>query len=117
MNKKRIELLKACRYYHGEEDSPFEERLSVCNSLDLRKELELKHWFWTYEQIWVGSHYSSKNYLQQIEEEGKQLNLENLLPKDNTPLSLKALLHNRHLKDGGTLESFKLLYKEYRQSK
>ena len=117
MNKKRIELLKACRYYHGEEDSPFEERLSVCNSLDLRKELELKHWFWTYEQIWVGSHYSSKNYLQQIEEEGRQLNLENLLPKDNTPLSLKALLHNRHLKDGGTLESFKLLYKEYRQSK
>ena len=100
MNKKRIELLRTCRYYHGEEDSP----------LELRKELELKHWFWTYEQIWVGSHYSSKNYLQQIEEEGKQLNLENLLPKDNTPLSLKALLHNRHLKDGGTLESFKLLY-------
>lgn len=90
MNKKRIELLRTCRYYHGEEDSPFEERLSVCNSLDLRKELELKHWFWTYEQIWVGSHYSSKNYLQQIEEEGKQLNLENLLPKDNTPLSLKG---------------------------
>lgn len=112
MNKKRIELMKQCRYYKGEEDSPYEALLEHCKAHE-RQLLEFRHWFWSYERIWIGSHYSSRNYLHDIEEEGRSLGLEKLFPQGKVPFSLLALLYNRHLKEGGDQHSFRDLYKIY----
>lgn len=83
------ELIKKCRYYKGEEKSPFtgksEEEL-VKNSL------------WFYEMGWVEEMLRGKdpNYLAI---EYTSFPTKNIDPEDKVPFSLKCLLFNRYGKN------------------
>lgn len=104
MNDKKQELLSFCRYYHGEDECPFDGGV--------------KPLLWDYERVWL-SHAIA------FEEEGvadddliswcsdyEMAGLKPFAKDDNTPMSLVGLLFNRwaHWAYGGGAEEFKVWY-------
>lgn len=76
-------LIKQCRYYNGEKE---------CPQIIQEKEMST---IWYYEQIWVEREdlrdekgFNTEEYI--------HYGLTDFSPNDGTPISLKALLFNRH---------------------
>jgi hypothetical protein len=77
------ELLRYCRYYKGEDDAPSEINQSEDASL------------WSYEKLWVErEELHGENSCNIIEY--ARYGLENFNKEDGVPMTLKALLFNRH---------------------
>lgn len=97
------ELLKFCRYYKGQEDSPFEE--------------QNKSMLWFYERVWVFEMLNNSDNLSICIDEYIRIGLGPFESFDDTPLSLKALLFNRYAKGSQSLanavEPFKDFYKKF----
>lgn len=100
---KEKELLKFCRYYNGEEDSPFEE--------------QNKSMLWFYERVWVFEMLNNSDNLLGCIDKYIRLGLGLFEQFDDIPLSLKALLFNRYAKGSQSLadavEPFKDFYKKF----
>lgn len=86
----RDELISYCRYYKGEEKSPWE---GVCDG----GEAQNKNMLWWYECIWVRDMMSgcSTMYDSMVREYVGH-GLESLGAGDGVPITLKALLCNRY---------------------
>lgn len=101
------ELIKFCRYYKGEKDSPFDGGN--------------KSMLWFYERIWVFD--TLEAYEKNADVFGDMLNeyvsvgLGSFQQADGVPVSLKAVLFNRYAKGCNSLqdsvEPFKKFYNEY----
>lgn len=91
------DLLKFCRYYKGEKESPFDGT---------------KNMLWQYEQSWITltlSHNDDdSNLLSKILEEYILAGLKDFEKFDDTPLTLKAILYNRfeQWNEGGYFKDF-----------
>lgn len=100
---KEKELLKFCRYYNGEEDSPFEE--------------QNKSMLWFYERVWVFEMLNNSDNLSGYIDEYIRLGLGLFEQFDDIHISLKALLFNRYAKGSQSLadavEPFKDFYKKF----
>lgn len=75
-------LLKHCRYYKGEEINPYPNGNEAM--------------FWEYEEKWLRFNEIKKEFLKNAVDEYIEVGLSNFEIKDDTPLSLKALLFNRY---------------------
>lgn len=123
-------ILIFCGYYKGESEDPFGKRLkqqeasgSDTLSAELRTRLQTASGFWFYEERWVMftlDHECGHSYCRHYLRDG----LEDFLKDNGTPMTLKALLHNRYMHWGGDYEhidAFKKWYLEhyekYRDSK
>ena len=116
-----IWLLDFCGYYKGEteDDDPFRKKLMELEktsvdelSPDLRYRLQDSSIFWFYESCWVQFTINRQCGLEYCEEY-IQMGLEDFLYDNSTPMTLKALLHNRyfHWNEGyGRAEDFKRWY-------
>lgn len=95
MNKDN--LLKYCRYYKGEESTPKNVNTT----------------FWEYEQKWVEWMLNNDAILDDMVSVFVSNGLGAFEQKDNTPITLKALLFNRyaHWSLGDIVEGFKKWYK------
>ncbi len=96
--------VKACRFYKGETDNPFEEVDSVKASL------------WFYEQCWVNFKQDSKQKDFFYTEIAEYIcyNLLDFNDNDKVPLSLKTLLWNRYCHwNCSDPENFKNWYLKY----
>lgn len=111
-------LLDFCGYYNGEEENPFNERLQQNEqsnsriSSELEHQLQVSRMFWYYEECWVkftlnmecGFSYCGEYLRDQLED---------FLKDNGTPITLKALLHNRFFHWSGgydTVDGFKQWY-------
>lgn len=74
-------LLTYCRYYKGEEECPFEDNEDRL--------------FWQYEQFWYDSQAKKDEHLSELIADYINAGLSDFENRDNTPISLKALLWNR----------------------
>ena len=123
-------ILIFCGYYKGESEDPFGKRLKQMEasgsdmlSAELRTRLQTASGFWFYEERWVMftlDHECGHSYCRHYLRDG----LEDFLKDNGTPMTLKALLHNRYMHWGGDYEhidAFKKWYLEhyekYRDSK
>ena len=116
-----IWLLDFCGFYKGEADNddPFRNRLmelerTSVNELspELRAQLQDSSIFWYYESCWVQFTINRQCGLEYCEEY-IAMGLEDFLKDNDTPMTLKALLHNRyfHWNEGyGRAEDFKRWY-------
>ena len=96
---KRDDLIKQCRYYHGEEENPY---------TDGNKAL-----FWDYEMKWVALYLTEDERLSDCCNEYVSHGLMEFEEKDGVPFTLKALLYNRFQQWlEGTPSEFKKFYKE-----
>lgn len=97
------DLLKYCRYYKGEEKSPFD------------KEDPGKDMLWFYEMCFVmhGDRYDYSDYL----DEYAVVGLTSFAEDDGVPIEYKALLFNRYCKTAYSMmdaaEPFKKFYLKY----
>lgn len=93
--------LAICRYYHGEQSSPYSD--------------QNKSMLWFYERWWVNE--KSDILLAEYVSEYISAGLFEFSNTDNIPVSLKALLFNRNSKTELSLqdavEPFKAFYKKY----
>lgn len=105
LTKERQDLLKYCKYYKGEEESPYEGKDQDKNML------------WFYEMMWVNS-------VLKRQEESLKIYISEYIPMglehfggDETKLSYKALLFNRYARGAYSLrdavDGFKELYTKY----
>lgn len=96
------ELLKFCRYYKGEGDSPFKD--------------QNKSMLWFYERVWVLDMLNNRLEGSLIGEY-MYAGLGNFKDNDDIPLSYKAFLFNRYAKDYYSMmdavEPFKIFYIMY----
>jgi len=84
------ELIKQCRYYHGEEFCP--EQL---------KQFRAGESLWFYEMKWVEFHLQGDtDTLEWNNREYNAYGMSDFSQNDGVPLSLKALLFNRFYKEG-----------------
>ena len=99
------ELLKICRYYHGENKDPFRD-----NDRSM---------LWMYEKSWVMSCLKDKNdkTIRDYIDEYVTIGLATFRVLDGVPTSLKALLFNRYARMYQSLadasEPFKKFYEKY----
>ncbi len=93
--------LAMCRYYRGEQASPYNE--------------QNKSMLWFYERCWVNV--KSETLLSEYIFEYRAAGLSEFCNTDNIPISLKALLFNRYSKTALSLrdaaEPFKRFYFKY----
>ena len=103
-------LLNFCGFYKGEAEDPFEKRFkqlvdsgSELLSGERIARLQTASSFWFYEERWVMftinrecGHSYCRHYLRD--------GLEDFLKDNGTPMTLKALLHNRYMHWGGDYE-------------
>lgn len=114
-------LLSFCGFYKGEAEDPFEKKfkqLEESNSELLTGELiarlQTASSFWFYEERWVMFTINREcgfSYCRHYLRDG----LEDFLKENGTPMTLKALLHNRYMHWGGDyehLDAFKNWYIE-----
>lgn len=96
------ELLKHCRYYGGEESCPFED--------------QNKKMLWFYEMSWVIDTSRGVDWSAAVDEY-LSYGLARFSAGDGVPISLKALLFNRYMRDSfsvaDSIEPFKTFYKTY----
>jgi hypothetical protein len=133
---KRDSLILECRYYAGEKDNPFAQKLDA-NEVDksnltppecMKYEytippdkvnyLHVAAKLWFYEHFWVDE-YEKENTKDWFEANEYYANdLKDFEPFDGTPIELKALLWNRYEHwTSGRLEDFKQWYLKYYQSR
>lgn len=95
------EKLTICRYYRGEQTSPYSE--------------QNKSMLWFYERCWVNE--KNGGLLSEYIFEYRAAGLSEFCNSDNIPISLKALLFNRYSKTAWSLrdaaEPFKKFYLKY----
>lgn len=104
---KRDFLILECRYYNGEPDNPFSQKLSAF-------EAEL----WYYERFWVGEYDKEDTKLVHEANKNYEKELLDFEPNDGTPIELKALLWSRYEQwTSGSLDGFKKWYLKYYQSR
>ena len=133
---KRDSLILECRYYAGEKDNPFAQKLNA-NEVDksnlpppdcMKTEynlppdevcfLENAATAWRYECFWVDE-FDNEN-TKHLSEANKYYanDLKDFEPNDGTPIELKALLWNRYEHwTSGRLEDFKQWYLKHYQSR
>lgn len=127
------ELIQQCRYYKGEKTNPFAEELRKhevnkdhlpppeCMKTEYKdlsnealRSLQSSSWFWPYEAMWVDLNAQGlTDDIKTLEAEGEQLIDNKVITKDNTPLSLLAIIYNRYIHCGGSHDGFKEFYKRY----
>lgn len=99
---KKEELLKHCRYYHGEDEPPYTE--------------DVKCTLWSIERIWVDLMLNNvNNFIDECIQDYTAAGLANMRVKDDTPLTLKAVLFNRLNKyaERPDADAFRSFYKEH----
>lgn len=109
MNKE--DLLKFCRYYHGEKVNPFDGK-------DREKAL-----LWLYERTWIQELLTAaKNdkpsaMLSEYIDDYIGVGLKDFAKFDDTPVTLKAMLFNRYAKSTYSMrdavDGFKDFYQKY----
>ncbi len=111
-------LLNHCRYYKGENVSPYEIEART------DREAQNKNMLWFYEKCWVQAmlqYYeigemtlTLKEYLSDY-----SFKMKDFSEDDGIPTSLKALLFNRYMRDSmdGNTEPFKEFYLKYYKNK
>lgn len=85
------DLIKQCRYYKGEQECPQ-------NITDIQMEI-----IWYYEQLWVERE-ELRNETESYIIEYNYAGLKDFNTDDGTPITLKALLYNRHNHWSGSFE-------------
>lgn len=107
MNKKRNkpskeELIKQCRFYKGEEESPFPNT-------------SYKSGLWFYEHWWVEAQTEGEMSFDFYLEDYSFRGLDDFSNDDGVPITLKALLLNRYNHGEGmfTTDEFKEWYKKW----
>lgn len=97
MDKK--DYLQFCRYYKGEEKSPYKN--------------DMQSLLWDYERIWIDLSLKKDDYLGKMLDDYLEAELQDFEKADDTPATLKALLYNRyeHWMQGDT-DGFKQWYKK-----
>lgn len=95
------DLLKFCRYYHGEKD---------CNSKD--KDIQM---LFKIEKMWVDRMLSEDSDFDALLDEYITFGLTSFSETDDVPVTLKALLFNRfnQYNDRIDVDAFKTWYKRY----
>ena len=118
--KEYMWLLDYCGFYKGEDENPFQKTLKDSRfpgtplSNDEAQKADVSSMFWYYEECWVKFTINWEcgfSYCNQYLRDG----LEDFLKDNGTPISLKALLHNRFFHWSGgydTVEDFKKWYME-----
>ena len=114
-------LLNFCGFYKGETEAPFDKRLKQLEKSGsekltekLRSRLQTASSFWFYEERWIMftlNHECGHSYCGHYLRDG----LGDFLKDNGTPMTLKALLHNRYMHWGGDyehIENFKSWYIE-----
>lgn len=98
---KQEDLLKFCRYYHGEKD---------CNSKD--KDIQM---LFKIEKMWVDRMLSKDSDFDALLDEYITFGLTSFSETDDVPVTLKALLFNRfnQYNDRIDVDAFKTWYKRY----
>lgn len=98
---KKEELLKFCRYYHGENEAP-------------KKDAEGR-FFWNTERLWVVRMQDDKYTFSDELEQYIGAQLTHFSEKDDTPITLKALMYQYFLSVNNHVdtEDFKFLYQKY----
>lgn len=105
-------LLDFCGYYNGEEENPFNERLQQNErsnsriSSELEHQLNISRMFWYYEECWVKFTLNMECGLSYCSEYLRD-QLEDFLKDNGTPMTLKALLHNRFFHWSGGYDMWK----------
>lgn len=77
------DLLKFCRYYHGEKECKLKD--------DQERAL------WLYERAWVSSMSEEDETISRYLDEYIERDLTHFCETDNVPVTLKALLFNRYI--------------------
>lgn len=107
MRQDAQECVKCCKFYKGEEKSPFESMCSTDNSEHYHE----CNMFWFYEKCWCGM--GEQERTEQVREYAAY-GLSDFNKDDGTPISLKALLFNRYCHwcggYGNDAEGFKAWY-------
>lgn len=108
---KKEDLLKFCRYYHGEKDNPFDGRDSDKAAL------------WLYERTWIQELLNAAKIdkpsamLAEYIDDYLAVGLKDFAKFDDTPVTLKALLFNRYAKSSYSMQDavagFKDFYQKY----
>ena len=94
----KVSYLQFCRYYKGEEKSPYKN--------------DMQSLLWDYERIWIDLSVKKDNYLGKMLDDYLAAGLQSFEKADNTPATLKALLYNRYEHwTQGTSDGFKQWYK------
>lgn len=118
--KEHMWLLDFCGFYKGEDENPFQRKLKESRfsgnpqSNDEAQKADVSSMFWYYEECWVKFTINWEcgfSYCGPYLHDG----LEDFLKDNGTPMSLKALLHNRYFHWSGgyeTVEDFKKWYLE-----
>ena len=104
------DLLKHCRYYHGEKKNPYEGK-------DQNKAM-----LWEYEEIWMHEYHRDTpacDFFDEMLDEYDAAGLSDFRADDGVPVTLKALLFNRYAKTANSMadavEPFKKFYEKYYQ--
>lgn len=116
--KEHMWLLDFCGFYKGEDENPFQRELQQKRGRDVSDNdtlrLNVSSMLWFYEECWVRFTINWEcgfSYFREYLHDG----LEDFLKDSGTPISLKALLHNRYFHWSGgyeTVENFKKWYLE-----
>lgn len=108
----REEIVNLCRYYKGEESNPYEK--------DHTRDGGNKSMLWFYERGWVNEvmyHQQDENsgILAEYATEYINAGMADFRENDMIPISLKAMLFNRYMRDSfdGNTEPFKKFFNQY----
>lgn len=101
------ELTQLCRYYHGEKDNPYQK--------DHTKDGNNKGMLWGFERSWVFDTERNSSMLEEYLGDFMRAGLLEFRQDDIIPMSLKAVLFNRFMKDSmdSNTEPFKAFYNRY----
>ncbi len=101
--KKNETLLKECHFYKGEDQNPFEKK-------DQNKSM-----LWTYERVWYIDVQNESASFADLLQEYFEAGLREFEMSDGVPITLKALLFNRYMKDSfdSNPNPFKEFYLKY----
>lgn len=95
---KQEDLLKFCRYYHGEASCPFKDNL--------------KSMLWDYERTWVQDMKNDADF-SDVLAEYMNVGLRDFSETDDTPITLKAVLFNRFAKTAYTMQDAVSAFKDF----
>lgn len=104
----REELIGFCRFYKGEEESPY----------DVGKDGENQNerMLWFYEEVWVNELLQGQNHDYRLDEY-RGYGVDRLMPNDGVPEGLKALLFNRWARGAYSMadaaKAFPAFYAQY----
>ncbi|PID90889.1 MAG: hypothetical protein CSA97_00585 [Bacteroidetes bacterium] len=103
----REELIGFCRYYKGEENSPF--------PVGENGENQNENMLWFYESVWVSELMQGLTHSYHIDEY-RAYGVDRLMPDDGVPEGIKALLFDRWARGASMADAaieFPKFYAEY----